>query len=82
MTEPLANNKIEGPHVTLLNNDVRHLHALAVRELQETQELFEAGQIEEYQLEYRKFLVKKLDEMISLSNDGEMLVVAPLSLDE
>lgn len=82
MKEPHAIKDIEGPYVTFLNNDIRHLHTLVANELKVTAEQVETGQAEEYQLEYKKFLIKKLEDLVSMSNDGEMLVVTPLSVDD
>jgi hypothetical protein len=73
---------IQGTHVTLLNNDIRHIHTLVVNELQEVENLVKAGQAEENQLGYRRFLVKKLEDLVAMSQDGEMLVVSPLAADE
>lgn len=77
MKESYSIGNIEGPHVTFLNNDIRHLHTLVVNELKAAGE-----QVEEYQLEYKKFLIKKLEDLVSMSNDGEMLVVTPLNVDD
>lgn len=82
MQESHTIKDIEGPHVTFLNNDVRHLHTLVANELKETEERIQTGQAEEHQLEYRKFLIKKLEDLVAMSDDGEMLVVTPLKLDE
>ncbi len=73
---------IQGVHVTLLNNDIKHIHTLVVNELQEVENLVKAGQVEESQLGYRRFLVKKLEDLVAMSLDGEMLVVSPLAADE
>ncbi len=73
---------IQGTHVTLLNNDVKHLHTLVVNELHEIENLVKAGQADESQLGYRRFLVKKLEDLVSMSMDGEMLVISPLAADE
>jgi len=75
-------NDIQGVHVTLLNNDIKHIHTLVVNELQELENLVKAGLAEESQLGYRRFLVKKLEDLVSMSLDGEMLVVSPLVADE
>lgn len=82
MKEPHTIRDIEGPHVTFLNNDIRHLHALVANELKETTQRIEAGQAEEHQLEYKKFLIKKLEDLVAMSDEGEMLIVTPLNVDE
>jgi CCR4-NOT transcriptional regulation complex NOT5 subunit len=82
MKETRTIGDIEGPHVAFLNNDIRHLHTLVVNELKETEKQIETGQAEEYQLEYKKFLIKKLEDLVAMSDDGEMLVVTPLKMDE
>ncbi|OQW92835.1 MAG: hypothetical protein BWK79_13935 [Beggiatoa sp. IS2] len=73
---------IQGVHVTLLNNDIRHIHTLVANELNDIENLVKAGQADESQLGYRRFLVKKLEDLIAMSPDGEMLVVSPLVADE
>lgn len=80
MKESYSIGNIEGPHVTFLNNDIRHLHTLVVNELKVAEEQVE--QVEEYQLEYKKFLIKKLEDLVAMSNDGEMLIVTPLNVDD